>query len=411
MKKRDLQRLQIKKLKALLRHAYENVPYYHEAFRREKFRPADLKCLADLCKVPVLKRSALREKLERLIAKNIPKKELVCRLTNGTTAVPVKFYRSKEDISWGIGAELRGYSWAGYEVGDKVARIWRILPDLNKSFKFKLENFLRRHKILNILNMSEKSMKSFARKMHNFHPDFIWGYSGSTNIFATFISQNDHFKIRPRAVITSCETLFPHYRKTIEETFNCKVYDYYGSSETSLLAAQCGQHDGLHIVEENFILEVVKNDELVSPSEEGRVLVTNLNSFAMPFIRYDIGDLGKIFSDTCSCGRNLSLFKPIGRNYERFVNSDGSFTALCDFQTVFEDLPIEDFQVVQESYDEITIRIVRKPGYTKEHTNFILKRIRYFGGAKIRVEPVDSILPEESGKIRHVVKKIATPYT
>jgi len=343
------------------------------------------------------------------MAKNISKNELVRRATNGTTAAPVKFYRSKEDVSWGIGAELRGYSWAGYEVGDKVALIWRILPGLNRSFNFKLENLMRRHKILNILNISEESMELFARNMHNLQPDFIRGYAGSTNIFATYLSQNDHFKIRPRAVFTSCETLFPHYRKTIEETFNCKVFDYYGSSETSHLAAQCGQHEGLHITEENFILEVVKNDESVSPGEEGKVLVTNLNSFAMPFIRYDIGDLGKIFPDTCTCGRNLSLFKPIGRDYEYFVDSDGSFTSLCDFQTVFEDLPIKDFQVVQENYDEIVVRIVRKPGYTKEHTNFILRHIKYFGRAKIRVEPVDSILPGESGKIRHFDKIIATP--
>jgi len=130
----------------------------------------------------------------------------------------------------------------------------------------------------------------------------------------------------------------------------------------------------------------------------------------MPFIRYEIGDLGKILPDTCSCGRNLSLFKPIGRTYEHFVNSDGSFTDLRDFQMVFEDLPIEDFQVVQESYDEIILKIVRKPGYTKEHTDFISKHIKYFGRAKIRVEPVDSILPGESGKIRHIVKKVPAPY-
>ena len=411
MKKKDLQRLQLKKLKALLRQAYENVPYYHKVFRREKFRPNDLKRLKDLRKVPVLERSALRDKLEKLMATNIQKKELVYRATNGTTAAPVKFYRSKEDVSWGIGAELRGYSWAGYEVGDKVALIWRILPSLNRRYTFKLENLMRRHKILNILNISEKSMESFAGKMHNFQPDFIRGYAGSTNIFATFVSQNDHFKIRPRAVITSCETLFPHYRKTIEDTFNCKVYDYYGSSETSHLAAQCGQHEGLHVTEENFILEVVENGESVSPGEEGKVLVTNLNSFAMPFIRYDIGDLGMIFPDACTCGRDLALFKPIGRDYEYFVNSDGSFTSLCDFQTVFEDLPIKDFQVVQESHDEIVIRIVRKPGYTEKHTTFILGHVKYFGQAKIRVEPVDSILPGDSGKIRHIDKIIATPNT
>jgi len=106
MRKQELQRLQFKRLKALLIHAYENVPYYHEAFKEANFRPDDLKCLEDLHKIPILKKSAVRDKLEKLMANDISRKELVCRFTNGTTAAPVKFYRGKKDVSWGIAAEL-----------------------------------------------------------------------------------------------------------------------------------------------------------------------------------------------------------------------------------------------------------------------------------------------------------------
>lgn len=411
MKKRDLQRLQFKRLRALLRHAYENVPYYHEAFRKKNFRPADLKCLEDLAKVPVLEKSAIRENSDTMMAKNVPKRELVYWFTSGTTAIPVKFCRSKVDVSWGMAAELRGYSWAGYEVGDKLALIWRIKPEQIRSLKFKLENCLRRCKFLDVNTLSEKSIAAFANKMAKFKPDFIRGYSSSTSIFATFMLQNNHLKVRPRAVFTTAETLLPHYRKTIEKTFGCKIYDYYAASEVSHVAAQCGQNDGLHVFEENVIVEIVKDDEPASLGEEGRVLLTNLHSYAMPFVRYDIGDLGKILPDACACGRELSLLKIIGRTYEYFVNSDGSFTYLRDFQTVFADLPIRDFQVIQESYDEIAIKIVRGPGYTETHTNFILKNAKNFGPARIKVELVDSIPLEESGKINHTVSKIATKFT
>ena len=413
MKKRDLQRLQIKRLKALLKHAYENVPYYHESFRRQNFRPTDFKCLEDLRRVQILKKSAIRKNSNEMIAKNVPKKELVCRFTSGTTAAPVRFYRGKTDVSWGIGAELRGYGWAGYEVGDKLALIWTFVPGEVRKFAFHLKNFLRRNKILNVYYLSEKNIASFAKKMHRFKPDFIRGYSSAVNIFATFILQNNRFNISPRAIFTSGQTLLPNYQKTIEETFNCEIYDYYATSEVSHIAAQCEQHEGLHIFEENIFVEIVKDDEPASIGEEGKVLLTNLHSYAMPFIRYDIGDVGKIFPDTCSCGRELSLLKPIGRTYEYFVNRDGSFTYLRDFQTVFGDLPIKDFQVVQESYDEIIVKVVRRPGYSKAHTDFILKNVKYHTAreAKIRVELVDSIPLEGSGKIRHTVSKIATKYT
>lgn len=411
MKGKDLQRLQIKRLRALLRHAYENVPYYHESFRKRNFRPDDFKCLEDLCKIPILKKRVIRGQLNRMIADNVKKTDLIRRATSGTTAVPLEFYRSKKDVSWGVGAELRGYGWAGYEVGDKLALIWIIKPKQIKSFKFKVENLLRRCKILNVTNLSERSMEPFAREMHRFQPDFIRSYSPFANIFAIFTLENNHFKVRPKAVFTSAQILLPHYRKTIEETFNCKVYDYYATSEVSHVAAQCGHHEGLHVFEENVVVEIVKDGESVCPGEGGQVLLTNLHSYGMPFIRYDIGDFGKMLPDTCSCGRKLSLFKPIGRNHEYFANSDGSFTYLLDFQTVFEDLPIKDFQVVQENYDEIVIKIVRGPGYTKKHTNFILAKTKIFGPAELRVELVDSIPIGKTGKVEHVVSKIATKYT
>jgi phenylacetate-CoA ligase len=130
----------------------------------------------------------------------------------------------------------------------------------------------------------------------------------------------------------------------------------------------------------------------------------------MPFIRYDIGDLGKMLNDTCSCGRELSLFKPAGRTYQYFIHSNGTFTFLRDIQTVFEDLPIEDFQIVQQNQDEIVIRIVKKTGYTEAHTDFILKHVTLLTSriVKVKVELVDSVPLVGFGKVPHFVSKIPT---
>jgi phenylacetate-CoA ligase len=411
MKKRDLHTLQLRRLRGLLANAYENVPYYHQSFRNSNFRPNEVRSLEDLDKVPILKRSEVRDQLDRMIARNIPKKEFVAFSTSGTTAAPIRFYRSKTDLSWGTAAGHRAYSWAGYEFGDKRAVIWAFEPERARSLKFRVQNLLSRDKILNCTYLSEEAMAQYAAKMHRFRPDFVRGDSPSANLFATFLIQNRHFKIEPKGVSTSTQMLLPHYRKTIEKAFCCKVYDFYGSREISSIAAQCGQHEALHISEENIILEIVKNGEKVSPGEEGRVLLTNLHSYVMPFIRYDIGDFGKVVPDTCACGRELSLMKPIGRTYEYFINSDGSVTFLRDFQMVFEDLPIKEFQVVQESYDEIVVKIVSLPDYNDSHTKFILDNIKWGGKARIKVELIDSIPKEKSGKVRHIVSKLATKYT
>jgi len=411
LKKRDIERLQIKKLRALLRHAYTNVAYYRKAFRNVGARPEDVHLLEDLSKVPIVSRSDVRKYSSSMIAENVSRRHLVLQLTSGTTASPIGVYRSKEDLSWGVGAELRAYGWAGYEVGDRQALIWLIRPDDKRSFKFKVRNLLLRNRILDVNFLSEKSMESFARALCNFKPEFIRGYPASVSIFATFILNNHYLAIRPKAVFTSGQTLFQNYRGVIEKALKCKVYDYYASTEMSHIAAQCGQHDGLHVTDENIIVEVVKDEEVAARGEEGKVLLTNLNNYAMPLIRYDIGDLATVLDDECSCGRGLSLLKPFGRTYEYFQNSDGSFTCLRDFQTVFEDLPIRDFQIIQESFDEILIKIVAEPGYTKAHTEFILKNIKSSGNADVKIELADSLPLGTSGKVQHVISKLKTKYT
>jgi phenylacetate-CoA ligase len=409
-KKRELKRLQNKRLRALLKHAYENVPYYHECFRNSSIRPDDIKSASDLSKLPILKKKTIRQQSGKMVASDFPKRELVPQYTSGTTSSPLGLYRSKADLSWGVGAEFRGYGWAGYEVGDKRALVWGFGPEQVNSFTFRLKSYLMRDEFLNAKHISQNAIASFAERMHSFKPDFVRGYCGATTMFATFLLQSDRYKIRPKVVFTSGETLLPHYRKTIEHAFGCKVYEYYASTEMSHIAAQCGHHEGLHLSEENIVLETVEDSEAAASGEEGKVLLTNLHNYAMPFIRYDIGDMARVFPDTCSCGRGLSLMKPTGRTYEYFESTSGEFSVLRDLETVFEDLPIRDFQVVQESLDEIVIKIVTRLGFTEAHKRFILRNIIAHGPAKIRIELVDSIPLESSGKTRHLVSKIATAY-
>jgi phenylacetate-CoA ligase len=181
----------------------------------------------------------------------------------------------------------------------------------------------------------------------------------------------------------------------------------------SHVASQCGFHDSLHVTEENVLVEIQKDGEKAACGEEGTVLLTNLDNFAMPFIRYDVGDRGRILDDECSCGRELSLFRPIGRTREYFVHSDGTFTIFRDVNTVFENVPLEDFQIVQSSLDEIVIRIVRRSDYTESHSQFILNNISpgISAVARIRIELVDSLPYTSSGKIQHIISKIPTKYT
>jgi phenylacetate-CoA ligase len=414
MKKAELQQLQIRRLKTLLRHAYDNVPFYHESFRKSGFRPGDFTRLEDLRKVPVLQRSDLRLNSRELLARNVSKSELISCATSGTTAAPLRFYQGKKEVSWYMAAEARGYSWAGYETGAKLAYIRRITRDnvLARPYA-RIMRLLNRWKLLNLYGLTEKSMASFSLKMRRFKPEFILGPPAAMNIFAIFLLENNESWIRPKAIFTYGQTLLANYRRNIEKAFNSRIHDMYACTEIPDVACQCGEHCGLHVTDENVFVEIDNEGDIAVPGEEGRVLLTSLIGFAMPFIRYDVGDSGKILDDDCSCGRELTLLTPFGRKYEYFAHSDGSFTVLRDLQTVFEDLPIEDFQIVQQDYDDIVILIVKRPAYVQAHTDFILKNITMgiSSTARIRVEFVDSLPLDGFGKVLHFVSKIATKYT
>ncbi len=411
LKSKQLREMQTRRLKELLTYAYENVPYYHQTFKKADFEPSDFKEFEDLCRIPILRRATLVNQTSSLISNEISKNQVTSWKTSGTTAAPVKFYKDVTDVSWGVAAELRGYGWAGYNVGSKLGLIWSIESGRAASPRFKFQNHLIRSSVFNISSISEAAMADYAEKLERFRPEFIRGYATATNLFAAFLTNDGEYSIRPKAVFTSASTLLPHYRKNIERAFDCKVYDYYASAEMSHIAAQCGEHEGLHISEENVAVEIVKDEEHAALGEEGQVILTNLNSHSMPFVRYEIGDLGKIYSEDCSCGRGLRLMQPIGRKYEYFVNTDGTFTSLCDLQTVFETLPIEDYQIVQEDLDDIVVKIVKTKDYREEHSEFILKNIKFRGKARIRIEFVDGIPLEESGKLKHAVSRISSKYS
>ena len=414
MEKEELKKLQTRKLKALLRHAYENVPYYHRILRNSGFRPANFNCLEDMQRIPILKRSSLKLRPEELLTQNLEKKQVVACKTSGTTATPLQFYLRKAEIPWHVAAELRGYGWGGYRPGDKYVHIRRVRPgDVLLRPLERLRHLMLRCKLLNTINLSEETLASFSLTLQKFKPEYVLGAAGSTNIFATFLLQNGTHRIHLRGVFTYGQQLLPHYRKAIEKAFNCRVYDRYGSTEVHHIASECGSHEGHHVADENVLVEIEKDGEAAALGEEGKVLITSLNSYATPFIRYDIGDTGRILRDECPCGRKLSLFSPVGRDYEYFVHSDGTFTFFRDVQTVFEDLPIGDFQIVQQTYDEIVIKIVPKQGYRQAHTDFILKAMnwRFADIASVRVELVDSLPFTGLGKVRHFTSKIQTKYT
>jgi len=198
----------------------------------------------------------------------------------------------------------------------------------------------------------------------------------------------------------------------IEEVFQCKVFNHYGSREVGPIASECSAHDGLHIMMEHVLVEVInEKGEPCKPGEEGEIVVTSLSNYAMPLIRYKIGDIGIMQEySPCSCGCNYpKLQKVIGRTTDLFLNTKGEkidgeyFTHLFYFRDW-----IEKFQFIQEDIDDITVKIVKKANPPQKELKEIEEKIKLVMGdrCKINYEFVDDIPKTKTGKFLYTISKI-----
>ena len=198
-------------------------------------------------------------------------------------------------------------------------------------------------------------------------------------------------------------------RETIEEAFQCPVFDHYGCKETTIKACECSRREGYHISVENGILETVKDGGQVV-GETGSILMTDFRNQAMPFIRYEVGDSGTISAEQCSCGRSLPLLESIlGRSNDVVVLPRGRVLPGEFFPHILKDVSgIIQYQVEQRAVDRIVVRIVKSQNFREEDQRTLLSNLSEWLGEEVEVklEYVDDISLTPTGKQKIVVSHV-----
>ena len=420
--RQEIMALQDERLGKLLRYAYDNVPYYRRVFEQRALKPNDIQSSRDLVKLPVLTRQLFRDKFSDLIAEGFPERELKLYYTGGSTGEPLRFYRARDDIcSWDSAAGLRAFGWAGYELGKKCALL-SARPESESTVE-KLARmsryFFERITHFDVEEMSEEKMPLFTKRLEDFQGGFIRGYPSAIYLLARYIERKGMPKIRPKAIIPSGEGLHEFQRDFFAKVFECEVFSYYRSNEVNAIACECSEHSGFHISAENVILEIVDDEgKPVPPGEEGRILLTNLHSYGMPFIRYEIGDVGVISDVMCRCERGLPLLAALnGRITDVVYTKSGKpIPGLALPLNIFASLGVAQFQVVQDTYEKVAVRIVVDNKYPQDNVDGLVSEIvlRYKAvlgqDMDIEVELVDQIAPTQSGKRRIVISNVAETF-
>ncbi|HWE27368.1 MAG TPA: glycosyltransferase [Polyangia bacterium] len=415
-----MRELQLGKLRKLVLHAYRHVPFYRDRMRELGIVPDDIRSLDDLSKLPFLTKDDVRKHLYfSIMSDNHDKAEVLKVTTSGSTGEPFVCFVDRAQLEFRWAATLRSMEWTGWRFGDRQLRLWHQTLGMSKTQVVRefADALLSRRKFIPAYEMSDETLRQFVAAIEEFGPVLLDGYAESFNFLAKYLQEHGKLKIRPKGIISSAQTLPEGSRKLIEESFGCKVFDKYGSREFSGIAYECEAHVGHHVVGEGYIVEVLKDGRPAAPGEIGEVVVTDLNNYCLPFIRYRIGDLAEALdpNETCPCGRGLPrLGKIEGRVQSIIIGSKGQYIPGTFFAHLFKDYDhaIRQFQIVQTDRGAITLKVVKGKRYSDDTLQEVLRVLHQFLGddMNIAVDFVENIDMVRTGKRLATVSKLGIDF-
>jgi len=411
---KQLEEWQNERLRTLISHAYESVPYYQQLMRQRRLTPDDIRRVADLYKLPVLTKETVRTRFKSLIS--VRHGKLVEGHSSGTTGSPISVLWDENAIVAHNAALWRHRRWAGFRLGRPYASLLGrvVVPIKQRTPPFWRHNRPWNQLFLSSFHLEEEFLPSYFDAMRDYGVEALQAYPSTVFILARYLEQLGRtFPLQH--IFTSSEPLLDMQRQVIQDRFGCQVYDCYGLAERCMYAGECPMHQGHHLYMEYGITEIVDDrDQPVGDGCYGRIVATGLHNFGMPLIRYEVGDISAYKTVCCACGRGLPLLEAVTTKAEDIVvTPEGKFISASVLTHPFKPMHhVEKSQLIQEALDELRIMIVRRPGYTAEDTSVLLGEMRKRVGTRmnIRIEFVEDIPRSRNGKYRWVISKVPLGY-
>ncbi len=405
--KEEMQAFQLDKLRKLFRHSYDNVPYYRELMNAKGIKPDDVRSLDILKEFPIVNKETIKENYDSFKPDNLDHIKGVKTSQTGGTTGGILYTRNDASTRSSTWAAFKRFEdWMGVGARDKslilmgghvIGNHWK--DRLKKMVKENLRNRIA----YSPYDTTEENILNIIDALKNNKFRLIRSYSQFLFSLAKRL-QEEELQFDVNAITTTAEPLTPEHRALFKEVFNAGVFDQYGFGEIGGVAFECDHHLGMHISEERAIVEVNDNNELI---------VTDLDNYALPFIRYWNADQAIISHEECSCGRKSPLIKELmGRTCDYIIGVNGEYLHWAYFWHLFFDSEVADkrklkkFQVVQSSKDELKIRLVSDPLTWEEQQLLVSDIQNRAGGIRVVFSFENDIENAASGKYRPVINEL-----
>ncbi len=400
----EIRSMQERALTKLVAHAYENVPYYRDLFDTAGFKPRRRMTFHDLAAIPVLTKDRIIANYpHNILAKGFDGRKCSVRMTSGSSGRKIEVVLDHKVAALYRLMQFRQLIDIGYKPWDLIAYV-RFSPPVTNIALQKIKLFRRAYIPL------EWDPGKQVSELMRLKPQAINAYPSVLFLLAKEIDDRDAKRLGLKFLVSNSELLTNHVREFCEEKFGCGVYDDYSCLEFSAIASECRMQK-LHIAADNVIVEVLdERGHRVRAGVAGKIVVTSLNNYSMPYIRYEIGDVGALSDTRCSCGRGFPLFKTItGRCDDFLVMPSGD---LVDPQTIvfqIETIPeVKEFRVMQELNKDLVISIV--PAGTANFSKIrdkISAKINMITNGSVRIDIIEARVLDRgsTGKHRSIISR------
>ena len=404
-----LKDLQNRKLRLILKYAYDNIPFYHEKFRKAKIKPGDIKTIEELVKLPYTTRLELQNAFpDRIVRRGTEINKCFTSMTSGSTGMPLTVVYGKRDEDFEKAVALR----CNIACGQKLFDRWVVIstPKHIKSKHWFQKVGLFNPEYISVYDNIDIQISKIKKN----NPQILDGFASSIFMISKEINKQQIKTINPKIIFSTAEVLSGKARRYINSTFDINIFDQFGCVEMGRTAWECPEHNGYHIDMEAVIMEFISNNEQVSSGESGEIVYTNLYNYTMPFIRYKIEDVGIPSDEKCNCGRGLPMMKILeGRKEVFMITPNGKIIPPIIWPVIMEKIKsISQYKIIQEKINLITIKIVPTKSLKDEEINRMIFEIKSYIGddIEIKVDFVETIPREKSGKFKTVISKIKTDW-
>ena len=341
----QLERLQLCRLQALVRHATNHVPFYRDLYRSHGIEARDIRCLGDIARLPIVTKEQLRDAGDATVADNADPNRVIEIHTSGSTGTPLRVVRSPGENQTQRVLQFHNLRTIGFNWRDRLAFVG---PHVSRQRRAYERLGLFRTKLMTGI----APVAEIIDRLEAFQPTILWIYPHVLHLLLNALDGRLSRIVRPHTFLVSGAMLEQEVWERVHADLDCRMLQLYGCIEVGRLATACTASDGLHVNAGQVIMEILDGDRPVSPGTRGTTVVTGLNGYTMPFIRYQLGDYCTILdaAPPCECGTHFPLISaPYGRADDVFRFPGGRVLASLPFLYALRRQDgIDQFRLVQK---------------------------------------------------------------